>query len=266
MIPANGAPHDPGARDVLRSLSFAQRPARDHSNQVGRYAGVRSRTWAPQKNAGRLGMHAALAEGTDRKGLRPKAELEVKGQRHPCKWACRQTLNADGSLTLQPTAVWGETCLTDTDFRQRPTFISGLQRRPIVARAFLAAFRVLVRYVAAINFTHRAIMRRCDAAPIRQQRSAASGKRGTPYSNVWNPKRPLLDAGFEESTPLTGVHCTAAQVVSMRPEDACVVVFSPAPYQPSPKGLPVRSAHRHFRGLLSLHSRCGLHTRAVTNS
>jgi hypothetical protein len=40
----------------------------------------------------------------------------------------------------------------------------------------------------------------------------------------------------------------------------------PQPYQPSPKGLPGRSAHRHFRGLLSVHSRCGLHTRAVTNS
>jgi hypothetical protein len=36
MIPANGAPHDLGARDVLRSLSFAQRRARDNSNQVGR--------------------------------------------------------------------------------------------------------------------------------------------------------------------------------------------------------------------------------------
>ena len=27
MIPANGAPHDPEARDVHRSLSFAQRRA-----------------------------------------------------------------------------------------------------------------------------------------------------------------------------------------------------------------------------------------------
>jgi len=29
MIPANGAPHDLEARDVHRSLSFAQRRARD---------------------------------------------------------------------------------------------------------------------------------------------------------------------------------------------------------------------------------------------
>jgi hypothetical protein len=33
MIPANGAPHDLDARDVLRSLPFAQRRARDESNQ-----------------------------------------------------------------------------------------------------------------------------------------------------------------------------------------------------------------------------------------
>src|SRR5208337_4428472 len=36
------------------------------------------------------------------------------------------------------------------------------------------------------------------------------------------------------------------------------------PCQPSPKPLSGRPAHRPFRGLLSVHSRCGLHTRAVT--
>src|SRR6516165_2690568 len=36
------------------------------------------------------------------------------------------------------------------------------------------------------------------------------------------------------------------------------------PYQPSPKPLSRRPAHRPFRGLLGVHSRCGLHTRAVT--
>ena len=34
--------------------------------------------------------------------------------------------------------------------------------------------------------------------------------------------------------------------------------------QPSPKGSSGRPAHRHFRGLLGVHSRYGLHTRAVT--
>ena len=38
----------------------------------------------------------------------------------------------------------------------------------------------------------------------------------------------------------------------------------PQPYQPSPKGLSGRPAHRPFRGLLGVHSRYGLHTRAVT--
>ena len=36
------------------------------------------------------------------------------------------------------------------------------------------------------------------------------------------------------------------------------------PCQPSPEGPPGRPAHRHFRGLLGVHSRCSLHTRAVT--
>jgi hypothetical protein len=36
------------------------------------------------------------------------------------------------------------------------------------------------------------------------------------------------------------------------------------PCQPSPVGSPGRPAHRPFRGLLGVHSRCGLHTRAAT--
>ena len=38
------------------------------------------------------------------------------------------------------------------------------------------------------------------------------------------------------------------------------------PYQLSPIGVSGRPAHRPFRGLLGVHSRCGLLTRAVTNS
>ena len=44
-----------------------------------------------------------LPKGTDWRGLRVKAELEVKGERHPVTWACRQKLNADGTLTLRST-------------------------------------------------------------------------------------------------------------------------------------------------------------------
>ncbi len=41
-----------------------------------------------------------LPKGTDWKGLKVKAELEVKGVLYPVEWACRQKLNNDGSLTL----------------------------------------------------------------------------------------------------------------------------------------------------------------------
>lgn len=45
-----------------------------------------------------------LPKGTRWQGLRLKAEIEVKTQRHPVRWACHQRLNNDGSLTLRPTA------------------------------------------------------------------------------------------------------------------------------------------------------------------
>jgi hypothetical protein len=44
-----------------------------------------------------------LPKGTTWQGLRLKAELEVKGQRYPVRWACRQNLNGDGSLSLRAT-------------------------------------------------------------------------------------------------------------------------------------------------------------------
>jgi hypothetical protein len=39
---------------------------------------------------------------TDWKGLKLRAEIEVKGMRYPVRWACHQKLNDDGSLTLRP--------------------------------------------------------------------------------------------------------------------------------------------------------------------
>jgi hypothetical protein len=50
------------------------------------------------------GVHQAmlvLPAGVKPDGLRLKAELEVKGVRYPVRWACRQKVNADGSLTLR---------------------------------------------------------------------------------------------------------------------------------------------------------------------
>ena len=43
-----------------------------------------------------------LPMGTDWKGLKVKAELEIKGQTYPVNWACQQKINEDGSLTLRP--------------------------------------------------------------------------------------------------------------------------------------------------------------------
>jgi len=54
-------------------------------------------------DSGRPPGHASPSPGTDWKRLRLKAELDVKGQRHPITWPSRQALNADGSLTLAPT-------------------------------------------------------------------------------------------------------------------------------------------------------------------
>ncbi len=43
-----------------------------------------------------------LPPGTGWKGLKFKAELEVKGVRYPVHWACRQKTEPDGSLRLRP--------------------------------------------------------------------------------------------------------------------------------------------------------------------
>ena len=42
-----------------------------------------------------------LPRGTNWQGLKLRAELEVKGVRYLVQWACRQKLNADGTLTLR---------------------------------------------------------------------------------------------------------------------------------------------------------------------
>jgi len=44
-----------------------------------------------------------LPKGASWRGLRLRGEIEIKGQRSPVRWACRQKLNEDGSLTLRPT-------------------------------------------------------------------------------------------------------------------------------------------------------------------
>jgi hypothetical protein len=53
-----------------------------------------------------------LPKGTNWRGLRLRAEIDVKGQLHPVRWACRQGLNEDGSLTLRPTTGLGQNDVT----------------------------------------------------------------------------------------------------------------------------------------------------------
>ena len=43
-----------------------------------------------------------LPKGVDWKGMRLKAELEVKGKTYPVQWSCDDKINDDGSITLQP--------------------------------------------------------------------------------------------------------------------------------------------------------------------
>jgi len=49
-----------------------------------------------------------LPKGTKWQGLKLKAEIEVKGQRYPVRWSCRQSMNSDGSMTLRPTVGLGQ--------------------------------------------------------------------------------------------------------------------------------------------------------------
>ena len=42
-----------------------------------------------------------LPKNTAWEGLKLYAEIEVKNRRYPVRWACHQSLNADGSLSLR---------------------------------------------------------------------------------------------------------------------------------------------------------------------
>src|ERR1700722_12973297 len=74
---------------------------------------------------------------------------------------------------------------------------------------------------------------------------------------------------ISDLTTLWGFPCCArfpcVRAAASTPVQRLGVVFAhlTQPYQPSPKLQSGRSAHRPFRGLLGVHSRCGPHTRAV---
>jgi len=88
------------------------------------------------------------------------------------------------------------------------------------------------------------------------------------------PSRPVCPSrasGWSCARPRDGVSRVAcAFLVYMlsplpRHSDERPYLAQPVPsYQPSPKGSSGRPVHRPFRGLLSVHSHYGLHTRAAT--
>ena len=87
------------------------------------------------------------------------------------------------------------------------------------------------------------------------------------------PGRPACPSRASSWSSLTtpwGFPCCVrfpcVHAVATTPAQRLGVLFArfTQPYQPSPKGLSGRPAHCPFRGLLGVHSRYGLHTRAVT--
>ena len=96
--------------------------------------------------------------------------------------------------------------------------------------------------------------------PRLQVRDQGTARRPVPHGVPVGHRRPRLGA--------SRVSC--AFLVYMLPPlprrsvwAYCFAHFT-QPCQPSPKGSSGRPAHRPFRGLLGVHSRYGLHTRAVT--
>src|SRR6202790_1239222 len=84
------------------------------------------------------------------------------------------------------------------------------------------------------------------------------------------PARPSRASGWSSLTTPWGLPCCVrfpcVHAVATTPAQRLGVSLCSFthPYQPSPKGLSGRPAHRPFRGLLGVYSRYGLHTRAVT--
>ena len=95
--------------------------------------------------------------------------------------------------------------------------------------------------------------------PLRHPKSA----RPVPHGRPVGPVIPDLTTlwGFPCCARFPWVRAAATTPVQRL---GVVVAHLTQPYQPSPITLSGRPAHRPFRGLLSVHSRCGPHTRAVT--
>ena len=116
----------------------------------------------------------------------------------------------------------------------------------------------------------------CVCLELRSLPSAGITRLQRYYEPLRHPRAPGLSlTGFRlviDLTTLWGFPCCVrfpcVHAVATTPAQRLGVLFRSftQPCQPSPKGLSGRPAHRPFRGLLGVHSRYGLHTRAVTYS
>ena len=104
-----------------------------------------------------------------------------------------------------------------------------------------------------------------DLVDQRWQSEGVSPPRGAPAcpSRASGWSSPTTPRGFPCCVRFPCVH--AAATTPAQRLGVLLRSFT-QPCQPSPKGSSGRPAHRPFRGLLGVHSRYGLHTRAVTNS
>src|SRR5471030_1296067 len=89
-------------------------------------------------------------------------------------------------------------------------------------------------------------------------------------ATLQRPAMPSPASGWTSPTTPQGFPCCArfpcvhAAATTPAWRLAVLPCSSSQPYQPSPEWPPGRPTHRPFRGLLGIHSRCGLHTRAAT--
>ena len=134
-------------------------------------------------------------------------------------------------------------------------------------RSFPSTFRT----VCLISAPGRSsVSGRFDRSPYRQRRYPASAVLQASPPPHERPASPSRASGWSSLTALWGFPCCArfpcVRAAASTPVQRLGVVFAhlTQPYQPSPKLQSGRPAHRPFRGLLGIHSRCGPHTRAAT--
>src|SRR5947209_16324506 len=134
---------------------------------------------------------------------------------------------------------------------------------------FLNTFRSLIGCPIS-----RSVTTYCVCPELRPLPSTGITRLPRYYEPLRHPRAPGLSlAGFRlvvaPTTPWGFPCCVCfpcVHAVATTPAQRLGVLLRSftQPYQPSPKGLSGRPAHRPFRGLLGVHSRYGLHTRAVT--